>query len=221
MHHHHVSATSTSSHTIVHHHHVSGTIPHHTQSCTITITTLSPCRLHHTGAHKSVQQVPHHTQCHAPSSCQCSKYLITHNVMHHHHVSATSTSSHTMSCTIIMSVRQVPHHTQCHAPSSCQCDKYLITHTVMHHHHVSATSTSSHTLSCTITMSLEQYTSSHTVMSNTITMSVEQYLITRCHAPSPPSQSHHTDCTTQVHRSQTNMYLINHSFMITISTLSP
>ena len=110
------------------------------------------------GACKSVPQVSHHTQCHAPSPCQCDKYLITHNrapspcqwnntsshtIMHHHHnhpltmqtaphrctqVSATSTSSHTMSCTTIMSVQQVPHHTQCHAPPSCQCNKYLITH---------------------------------------------------------------------------------------------
>ena len=95
MHHHHVSATSTSSHTIMHHHHVSGTIPHHTQSCTITM---------------SVEQylITHN---HAPSPCQCDKYLITHNAMHHHHVSATNTSSHTIMHHHHVS-GTIPHHTQ-------------------------------------------------------------------------------------------------------------
>ena len=222
---------NTSSHTIMHHHHVSVTsTSSHTMPCTITM---------------SVEQylITHN---HALSPCQCDKYLITHNhapspcqwnntsshtIMHHHHVSGTI-PHHTQSCTITMSVEQylITHN---HAPSPCQWNN-TSSHTIMHHHHnhpltmqtaphrctqVSATSTSSHTMPCTIIMSVQQVP--HHTQSCTITMSVEQYLITHCHAPSPPSQSHHTDCTPQVHMSQTNMYLINHSFMITISTLSP
>ena len=201
-------------HNAMHHHHVSGTIPHHTQSCTITM---------------SVEQylITHN---HAPSPCQWNN-TSSHTIMHHHHVSGTI-PHHTQSCTITMSVEQylITHN---HTPSPCQWNN-TSSHTIMHHHHnhpltmqtaphrctqVSATSTSSHTMPCTIIMSVQQVP--HHTQSCTITMSVEQYLITHCHAPSPPSQSHHTDCTPQVHRSQTNMYLINHSFMITISTLSP